>query len=153
MFDFAANTFYTRAVWIEFCFCLACRVKGVESGVTISSHIFSQAQFLKELPTCNIAANWQSCWLCTPWFIVHIVKNIKTRQKHILHLKQSWIMLEWIKLEWDGKNLKYAWLTTWYFIFVNSFHCRCLDLPWNVLPHCDQIKMGGDICCLNYHNL
>lgn len=54
MFDFAANTLYTRAVWIEFCFCLAC---GVESGVTISAHIFSQAQFLIELPTCNIAAN------------------------------------------------------------------------------------------------
>lgn len=70
VFDFAANTLYTRlifegkpetlytrAVWIEFCFCLACRVKGVESGVTISSHIFSQAQFLIELPTCDIAAN------------------------------------------------------------------------------------------------
>lgn len=54
VFDFAANTLYTRAVWIEFCFCLACRV---ESGVTISSHIFSQAQFLIELPTGNIAAN------------------------------------------------------------------------------------------------
>lgn len=57
VFDFAANTLYTRAVWIEFCFCLACRVKGVESGVTINSHIFSQAQFLIEFSTCNIAAN------------------------------------------------------------------------------------------------
>lgn len=54
MFDFAANTSYTRAVWIEFCFCLACRVKKVASQ---SAHAyFSQAQFLVELPKSNIAA-------------------------------------------------------------------------------------------------